>query len=154
MRSLFSLIALSAAAFAADAAVLADGKTVATLTVPDRWQAIAKADTTLIPPSKTPHIQVRAVAGTVEGSVAKAAALIVDQVKDFTVVTTTDVALGKIPAKRLIGTGTEADDGDPAKAEVTVFTVAGRTLLVISHGEGNGAEERRAELDAILATAR
>ncbi|GDY12437.1 hypothetical protein LBMAG53_13150 [Planctomycetota bacterium] len=154
MRFLIPLIALTATAFAADAAVLADGKTVATLTVPDGWQAIAKADTTLVPPSKTPHIQVRAVAGTVEESVAKAAALIVDQVKDFKIVTTTDVTLGKIPAKRLIGTGTEADDGDPAKAEVTVFAVAGRTILVISHGEGNGAAERRADLDVILATAR
>jgi hypothetical protein len=149
LRSLF--LAGLAAAIPALAAEVAVGSS--TLTVPDGWTAaVSQGTTTLIAPQKTPHIQLRALAIPAAEAHTKVATLVADQVKDFAAATTEAVTLGSLPAVRLTGTGTEADDGDPSNAEITLVTVGTTTVLVISHGEGKGAADRSPELARILAT--
>lgn len=152
----FIAFAFVASAFAADATVTADGKPVLTLPLPTGWTTATTADsrTVLIPAQKSPHIQIWCVTGTVTEVAAKAAALIVSEVKDFAPTATVDLTIAGAPAKRLSGPGVEADDGDPSNAEVTVFTAAGHTFLCVSHGEGGGTAQRSAELAGILATAK
>ena len=125
----------------------------ATLTLPAEWIAKSKDDTTtLIAPEKTPHIQIRTAEGDVAAVQAKVGALIEDQVKDFKPAKTEAVTLGANQGVRLTGPGVEADDGDPASAEVTILAVGKTTVLVISHGEGKGTAERSEALAKILAT--
>jgi hypothetical protein len=138
---------------AADATVQVDGTDTVRIPLPTGWTAVARdGTTTLLPPQKTPHIQLRAVAGatTLDAAVQVVAAQVADQVAKFTVVQTADITLAGQPARRLTGTGTEADDGDDANAEITIFVVAGKLYLCVAHGEGKGTAERSAELAKIL----
>ena len=147
-RSLLLLAIAVIPALSADAQVGSS-----TLTLPEGWTAATAQDTTtLVAPHKTPHIQVRILAKPAPEVQAAVAALIVDQVKDFTVAKTETITLGKHAAVRLTGTGTEADDGDPSNVEITVMAMGASSVLVISHGEGKGTAERSAALAEILAT--
>jgi hypothetical protein len=156
---LCSVIA-SPLAHAADAApapitVAVAGKPALKLTVPAGWKSVATGDvTTLLPPEGAPHVQLWPVAGaaTVAAAEAIAAATIVPQVKDFTVAKRSELTVAGAPAVQLTGTGTEADDGDPANAEVTLFTVGGAVYVLCAHGEGDGTAKRHDDLLKALAT--
>lgn len=61
--------------------------------------------------------------------------LIADQFKDFKPDHTTSLAVAGAPAKRIHGTGHEADDGDPGEANVIVFKLGNRVFVACHHGE-------------------
>jgi hypothetical protein len=155
-RLALALLAASVAAAADPSAVVtADGKPAVTLTLPTGWEAVPKeAKSVILPPGGAPHIQAWMVAGrSVAEAERQVAALVVSEVTDFTTTAARDLTIAGAPARQLTGTGKEADDGDPANAEVTLFTVGGRTFLLIAHGEGDGTSKRHGEIATILASA-
>lgn len=150
------LLALSAILSAAELAIPAKGGSSFVITAPEGWMEVAGADgsTTLNPPQKRPHIQVWVVAGkrSVDEVVADIATILTPQVKDFIIAQRTELTIAGAKAQLLVGTGTEADDGDPSNAQATVFSVGGRIWVLVSHGEGEGAAERAADISAMLKT--
>jgi hypothetical protein len=74
-------------------------------------------------------------AKTVDDAVGRVGAQIVDEFKDFKANRTTDLTIAGSPAKRLVGAGHEADDGDDGNADVIVFTVGGKVFVACYHGE-------------------
>jgi hypothetical protein len=60
---------------------------------------------------------------------------IVDQFKNFKPDQTTDLTIAGLPAKRLVGPGHEADDGDAGAADVIVFKVGDHIFVACYHGE-------------------
>lgn len=153
-RPLAALLLVAGALSAADIAIPAKGPSAFTLTVPDGWSAVAGAEgsTTIRTPQKHPHIQVWPVAGkrTVDAAVADIAAILAPEVKEFVVATRSEVRVGGAAGQLLVGTGSEADDGDPSNAQATVFTVGGAVWVLVSHGEGDGAAERAGDIATAL----
>lgn len=151
---LLLVASLAAAADGVSLAIPAKGDAAFTVTAPAGWTVAAGMhSTTLIPAEKRPHIQVWSVEQPdVAAAAGTVATLITDEVKDFVASETKDVTIAGKPAKLLIGTGTEADDGDPSNAQVTVFTVAGKVWLLVSHGEGAGTADRAPAVAALLQT--
>ncbi len=155
MRLALSLLALIAASLpAADLSIPAKGEAAFTVSAPEGWTTIAgfEGSTTINLPQKHPHIQVWKVAGkrSVDEAAADITAILVPQVKDFAVEKRSEVQIAGGKGLLLVGSGTEADDGDPSKAQATVFAVAGAVWVLVSHGEGEGASERAAEVAAML----
>jgi hypothetical protein len=123
--------------------------------LPDGWKSSVNNEVlSLLPPQGTPHVQLWQVIGMTKlgEAAAQAQTLVVGQVKDFAVTNTTDLTVAGAPAKQLIGTGTEADDGDPSNAEITFFSVGGVFYVLCAHAEGDGIAERHADLIAVLAS--
>ncbi len=152
--AIFALVAGMSADDTIPATVTKDGKPALTMQVPADWKfgTGASGRTNLLPASGHPHIQCWTVAGTVEQVVAGIAPLVVGEVTDFKPISSEDLTVAGAPAKRLIGTGTEADDGDPANADVVVFTLAGSTWLLLTHGEGDGTAKARLTITTVLGT--
>lgn len=164
MRSLLLVLALaSSTALAAvetapqaaslQATVQHGAKPAFTLTLPAGWDALQANEKTVIHPgAKHPHIQVWATpAKDLAAATADVATLVVSEVTHFVSATTTDVTVAGALAKQLIGTGEEADDGDPSNAEITLFTVGGVVYVLINHAEGDGAAKKRDDLTHVLA---
>lgn len=153
LPALLLLASLAAAADGVSIAIPAKGAAAFTVTAPAGWSAAAGADgsTTLIPAEKRPHIQVWAVdKKDIDQAVADLATILVPQVKDFVATQRSEITVAGAKALLLVGTGTEADDGDPSNAQVTVFTAAGKVWILVSHGEGPGAAERATDVAALL----
>lgn len=74
-------------------------------------------------------------ATTVDEAVGHVRAQIVDEFKDFKAGRTTDMTVAGSAAKRLVGAGHEADDGDAGEADVIVFQVGGHVFVACTHGE-------------------
>ena len=70
-------------------------------------------------------------------------------VKGFKLTATKPITVAGSPAKQLLGTGTEADDGDPSQAEVIVFSVGDKIFVACTHGERNEPAEKKAMLAAL-----
>jgi hypothetical protein len=81
-------------------------------------------------------------------------AIIKGEVTDFRVTETKDVTIAGAKGRLLVGTGSEADDGDPSFLEVFLFSVGGKIFLLCAHGEGNGAAAAHDSLVGMLATAK
>jgi hypothetical protein len=60
---------------------------------------------------------------------------IISEFKDFKPDHITELTVAGSPAKRLVGTGHEADDGDPGDADLIVFTVGNHFFVACTHGE-------------------
>lgn len=75
-------------------------------------------------------------AKTVDEALPQASSRIVSEFKDFKPDHTSDLTVAGSPAKRLIGKGHEADDGDPGAADVVVFKVGDHLFIACTHGEG------------------
>ena len=58
------------------------------------------------------------------------------------------------PGRHVIGSGNEADDNDPGKAEVVLFLVGGRVFAACVHGEADDAAKARPAMMAVLKTAK
>lgn len=151
--ALASSITLLAAEPASQAIVQHGGKPAFSLTLPAGWDAIQADEKTVIHPgAKHPHIQVWATkAKDLAAATAEVAAVVVSEVTHFTPTSTTDLKIAGAPAKHLIGTGEEADDGDPSNADVTLFTVNGVVYVLVNHAEGDGAAKKRDDLSQALA---
>jgi hypothetical protein len=74
-------------------------------------------------------------AQTIDEGVERIGQQIKDQFKDFKETRTSDLIVAGSPAKRLIGSGHEADDGDNGQADVIVFKVANHIFIACVHGE-------------------
>ena len=154
--------AFCATAVAADKSttltVVVDQKPALTLQLPGDWTTKEfKGGKIRITPANAPvHIQLWNVANakTVADALPLVAEVVKSEVTDFKAVESKDVTLGDASGKHLIGTGTEADDGDPSQAEVFLFAVGGKVFLVCAHGEGEGAAKVRAAVLDVLSTAK
>lgn len=76
-----------------------------------------------------------APAKTVDEATASVDKQIVDEFKDFKAESTTDLTIAGAPAKRLVGPGHEADDGDPGAADLIVFKLGDHVFVACTHGE-------------------
>ena len=159
MHSIFLVIVLLTMSFslsaAADtAAITADGKPVVTVTLPAGWSSVMSGEkTVLLPPGGAPHVQMwQLSAASVADAEKNAATAIVSQVTEFKLTSATALTIAGNPARQLVGTGLEADDGDPSNAEVTIFTVGGKVFLLIAHGEGDGTTKRHTEIMTIFSS--
>ena len=158
MRTLFvaGLILATAAscALAEDAAVTvaAGGAPALVLTVPATAKIYSNPPKTTIvapdmflsvwdvPNAKTAEEALPLVAGTIQGDVLQVQAG-----------ETNALTVAGAPALHLIGSGVEADDGDPSTADVVVFSAGGHAFVACVHGEHNDASrERQPMLDALL----
>jgi hypothetical protein len=93
-----------------------------------------------VPSVKTAQEALPLVAETVKGDVLQ-----------FQATQTNAINVAGVPAVHLIGTGVEADDGDPSTADVVVFAVGAQAFVACVHGEHNDASrERQPMLDALL----
>ena len=156
MLAVFLFTVNVSVSIAADtAAITADGKSVVTVTLPTGWSSVISGEkTVLLPPGGAPHVQMwqLSVASVAEAE-KNAAALIVSQVTEFKLASATALNVAGNPARQLVGTGLEADDGDPSHAEVTIFTVGGKIFLLVAHGEGDGTTKQHGEIMTILTSA-
>jgi len=74
-------------------------------------------------------------AKTVDEASGRVETQIADQFKDFKPDHTMDLTIAGSPAKRLVGPGHEADDGDAGAADVIVFKVGDHIFVACDHGE-------------------
>jgi hypothetical protein len=82
------------------------------------------------------HLWLVQGAKTVDQGVAQAAKVITPEFTSFTTTQTTIVALGSPGSStQLMGTGYEADDGDPGTAKVIVFVMGEHAFIACVHGE-------------------
>ncbi len=133
----------------------ADKKAAITLELAAGWKTFTSKDgsTTIDIPLSGVHIQVWALSQTSVDEAAKQVAdLIKDQVTKFKVTETKPISVASVPGKQLIGTGEEADDGDPANADVYLFLIEGKIYMICAHGEGNGSVKNRPTLATLLAS--
>lgn len=157
MRTLLASLALAFALSplsAADIAVPATGTAAFHLTIPAGWSAQqVDAKTIIATDAKHPHIQVWATDAADVAAAEKAVAKIIEsEVTHFTATKTEELTVAGSKAVALIGTGEEADDGDPSLAEATFFTFGGKVYVLLAHGEGDGAAKQRANLRTALAS--
>ena len=92
-------------------------------------------------------------AASIDQGVASVPGTIASEFKGFKTTTTSDQTIAGGPAKRLAGTGTEADDGDPGSADVVIFKVGSAVFAACNHGESLSSSTQRWMLD-VLGTAR
>ncbi len=71
----------------------------------------------------------------VDDAVGRASTQIASEFKDFKPEHTTELTVAGSSAKRLVGSGHEADDGDPGDADVIVFKVGDHVFIACHHGE-------------------
>ena len=79
---------------------------------------------------------------------------IVGEVTDFKSTDVKDIKIAGAAAKHVLGTGKEADDGDPSNTEVFLFTVNSKTYSACVHGEGIDAEKLRPSVIRMLDSAK
>jgi len=92
-------------------------------------------------------------ARTAKDALPRAAELIKSEFTNFTATATNDLVIAGAPAKHVIGSGNEADDGDPGHAEVVFFVVRRHVFAACVHGEFDDASRARAPMMAMLQTA-
>ena len=122
----FALLLVASAALAEDKniTISSNGVAVATLSVPEAAKVTSSAEKTAVDTKDlTLYLWVVPKAKTVGKVIPKVAEVIKGEVKDFVVQRTNTITVAGAEAKHLIGSGKEADDGDPASADVVVFTV-------------------------------
>ena len=97
----------------------------------------------LVPEAKTlGDAQVR-LADVIKGDVLK-----------FVASATNRLTVAGSPALHLSGTCVEADDGDPATADIVIFAAGHRIFVAYVHGEDNAASRERDPMLKMLQTAR
>jgi hypothetical protein len=126
-----------------------------TLELPPMWSAeVWHGKTVLKPPSNYPHIQVWCITGEkdLNSAIKNIAKIVKAEVIQFKPVETKDMVIGGNAGKLIIGTGLEADDQDPSKADFFLFTANGKLFVLSVHGEGNEAKKIRSTMIKILTT--
>ena len=137
--------------------VSANGQAVLSLQLPAGGSAKPALGATVIAvPSQGLSFEVWTVADA--KAIADAIPRVADVIKPvflgFKPSATNDLTIAGAPAKHLLSSGTEADDGDPGKAEVVLFAVGGRVFAASAHGEGDYASLHRKAMLDVLATAK
>ncbi len=133
----------------------ADKKSGITLELHEGWKTYATKDggTTVEVPKSGVNIQVWALSqASLDDAVKQVTELVKGQVTHFKLTETKPVTVAGTDGKMLVGTGEEADDGDPSNAEVYLFAIEGKVYMICAHGEGDIATKSRAILPALLAS--
>ncbi len=131
-----------------------DGRPALVLKVP----AAAKVTTTngylhLQATNLTLYVWAVPKAKTVNDAIPGVAEVIKSEFVKFKTASIMDMVVAGVPAKHVIGSGNEADDGDPGNAEVVLFATGGRVFAGCVHGEADDASKARAAMMAVLQTA-
>ena len=134
--------------------VMADSTPALALAVPAAAKVTQWKDKTLIHTTNMflyvwPVVNVK----TLNEAQARLGEVIKDEVQKFTAAATNEITVAGSPARHLIGTGVEADDGDDATADVVIFAVGGHVCIACVHGENNDASRERAPMLQMLQTA-
>ncbi len=74
-------------------------------------------------------------AQTLDDAIGRLGSVIESEFKEFKAASTTELMIAGSPARRLLGSGVEADDNDPGTADVVVFKVGGRVFVACTHEE-------------------
>jgi hypothetical protein len=74
-------------------------------------------------------------AKSVDDAMGKIPGQISSEFKDFKPTSMADLTVAGNPARRMMGTGTEADDGDPGSADVVVFKAGDHVFVACTHAE-------------------
>ncbi|MEO5916409.1 MAG: hypothetical protein ABIS50_19390 [Luteolibacter sp.] len=133
----------------------ADKKSSITLQLAEAWKTSPSKDAgiTIDLPRSGVNVQIWALSqASVDEAAKQVAELIKGQVSNFKVTETKPINVAAAPGKQITGTGEEADDGDPASADVYLFTVEGKVYMICAHGEGDSSVRSRATLAPVLAS--
>ena len=148
--SLFSLfVVLSSASVFGETqtvAITSEGSTVAEITVPHSANTkvtSAKEKTIIDTKDMVLDIWVAPKAKTVAEAIDGLDEIIKSEVLKFSPASTESITVAGAEGKHLKGKGLEADDQDPATADVVVFTVGKTVLVACVHGEGATAVKQR-----------
>ena len=115
-----------------------DGHDVLQLTVPADAMIRPKdgfLDVRSKSPSHEVEIWLARDAKTVDEAVGRVSEVIKGEFKDLKVTKSTDLTIAGTAAKRQVGAGAEADDGDAGQADVIVFKMGERIFVACTHGE-------------------
>jgi len=128
----------------------ADGRDVLRVTLPAGAKCIAKEDFFRVY-TRMQRVDIWSVDGatTCDAAAARAGELIQDEFVDFAAESVTDETIAGSPGKLVAGTGSEADDGDPGRADVAVFKIGDDVLVALSHGEHQKPADLRWMLDLV-----
>ena len=120
------------------------GRDVLRVMVPSDAECAAR-DGALHMKSSSGYVDVWLVQGakSVEDGAGRVPDQIKSEFKDFRPTSSSAMTVAGAPAKRIQGSGVEADDGDPGDADVIVFGVEGRVFVACTHGENLSAAARR-----------
>ena len=110
--------------------------------------------TTIVATNMYLYIWTVSGAQTTAEALSRLPTVIQDNVLDFKAEQTNDLLVAEAPAIHLIGSGVEADDGDPSTADVVVFTAGPRAFVACVHGEHNDASRERQPMLEALRTAK
>ena len=151
----FALFAAAAGAEDKTVALAAGDVPAAVLTVPSQAKIYSNPPkTTIVASGMFLSIWDVPNAANAADALALVAATIQGDVLQFQAVQTNALTVADAPAFHLIGTGVEADDGDPSTADVVVFAVGGHAFMACVHGEHNDASRERDPMLAALQTVR
>ena len=135
--------------------IAAKDKPALVLTLPASAQLTKRGDMTEVHTSgMTLCVWPIPAAKSVDDGIARLPDVIKSEVLKFSATTTNVITVAGQPAKHFIGRGIEADDNDPATADIVVFAAGANVFAACVHGEGNQAGEERAPMLAVLKTAR
>ena len=149
----FALFAAAAGAEDKTVTLTAGDAPAAVLTVPAQAKIYSNPPkTTIVAPGM--FLSLWSVSGPANAADALplVAAAIQGDVLQFQAGQTNALTVADAPAFHLIGTGVEADDGDPSTADVVVFAVADHAFMACVHGEHNDASREREPMLAALRT--
>ena len=131
-----------------------DGKPALVLKVPSAPKLISTNGYVRIQTTNlTLHVWAVPNAKTADDALPRAAEIIKSEFLKFKTNMVMNMVIAGAPAKHVIGSGNEADDGDPGNAEVVFFVVGGRVFAGCVHGEADEASKARAAMMTVLKTA-
>jgi len=137
-----------------DITLSVDGKPALALVVPAAAKVASSNDYVNIRTTNMSlHVWAVPNARSAKDAVPCLAKLIQSEFIKFKTTSAEDVVVAGAPARHVIGSGNEADDGDPGNAEVVFFVVGGHVFAGCVHGEFDDAARARAPMLAVLQTA-
>jgi len=115
----------------------AGGRDVLRLTVPVNTTSTAKDGALHLESHDHEAVDVWLVRGarTVEEAIPRVPETITSEFKGYTATNATTLTVAGEPGRRMLGSGTEADDGDPGTADVIVFRTGDRVFVACTHAE-------------------
>jgi hypothetical protein len=151
---LFTSVAVLASAQDKTATLSVDGAPALALTIPAAAKvASSNGYVNIRTTNMSLHVWAVPRAATANEALPRAAELIRSEFTHFKTNAIMDMTIAGALARHVLGSGKEADDGDPGNAEVVLFVVGGRVFAGCVHGEFDDASRARAPMMAVLQTA-
>ena len=149
----FTSLAGLASAQDTNVTLAVDGKPALALKVPAAAKVIStNGYVRILTTNLTLHVWAVTNAKTVNEALPRTAEIIKSEFLNFKTNAVMDMEIAGAPAKHVIGSGNEADDGDPGNAEVVLFVVGGHVFAGCVHGEADDASKARPAMMAVLKT--